>query len=69
MRRLPLSALRAFAAVFETGGVRPAARALQVTHSAVSRHVRELEAKAGALRSLADSLDGIAARIDRERPE
>jgi LysR family glycine cleavage system transcriptional activator len=47
MRKLPLSALRAFAAVFETGGVRPAARALQVTHSAVSRHVRELEAWLG----------------------
>jgi LysR family transcriptional regulator, glycine cleavage system transcriptional activator len=47
MRKLPLSALRAFAAVFETGGVRPAARALQVTHSAVSRHLRELEAWLG----------------------
>jgi LysR family glycine cleavage system transcriptional activator len=47
MRKLPLSALRAFAAVFETGGVRPAARTLQVTHSAVSRQVRELEAWLG----------------------
>jgi LysR family transcriptional regulator, glycine cleavage system transcriptional activator len=47
MRKLPLAALRAFAAVFETGGVRPAARALQVTHSAVSRHLRELEAWLG----------------------
>ncbi len=47
MRKLPLSALRAFAAVFETGGVRPAARALEVTHSSVSRHVRELEAWLG----------------------
>lgn len=47
MRKLPLSALRAFAAVFEMGGVRPAARALQVTHSAVSRHLRELEAWLG----------------------
>jgi LysR family glycine cleavage system transcriptional activator len=33
--------------VFETGGVRPAARALQVTHSAVSRHLHELEAWLG----------------------
>ncbi|GFE90122.1 LysR substrate-binding domain-containing protein [Steroidobacter agaridevorans] len=47
MRKLPLSALRAFAYVFETGGVRPAARALQVTHSAISRQVRELEAWLG----------------------
>lgn len=44
MRALPLNALRAFAAVYETGGIRPAARALDVTHSAVSRYVRELEA-------------------------
>jgi LysR family glycine cleavage system transcriptional activator len=47
MQRLPLSALRAFAAVYETGGVRPAARMLQVTHSSVSRHLRELEAWLG----------------------
>jgi LysR family glycine cleavage system transcriptional activator len=43
MRDLPLNALRAFAAVYETGGVRPAARALRVSHSSISRHVRELE--------------------------
>jgi LysR family glycine cleavage system transcriptional activator len=47
MQRVPLSALRAFAAVYEAGGVRPAARALQVTHSSVSRQVRELEAWLG----------------------
>ena len=47
MRDLPLNALRAFAAVYETGGVRPAARALEITHSSVSRHVRELEAWVG----------------------
>jgi len=47
MQRLPLSALRAFAAVYEAGGVRPAARALQVTHSSVSRHLHELEAWLG----------------------
>lgn len=44
MRELPLNALRAFALAYETGGVRSAARVLQVTHSAVSRHLRELEA-------------------------
>ena len=48
MRHLPLNALRAFGVVFETGGIRPAARALSVTHSAVSRHVRELEGWLGA---------------------
>ena len=47
MRDLPLNALRAFSVVYETGGIRPAARALQVTHSAVSRHLRELEAWLG----------------------
>lgn len=47
MQRLPLSALRAFAAVYETGGVRPAARALQITHSSISRHLQELEAWLG----------------------
>ena len=44
MKDLPLNALRAFAAVYEAGGVRPASRQLQVTHSAVSRYLRELEA-------------------------
>jgi LysR family transcriptional regulator, glycine cleavage system transcriptional activator len=48
MRDLPLVALRAFAAVYDSGGVRPAARRLRVTHSSVSRHVRELEAWLGA---------------------
>ncbi len=47
MRDLPLNALRAFAAVYDSGGVRPAARALRVTHSSVSRHLRELEAWIG----------------------
>ncbi len=44
MKTLPLNALRAFAAVYETGGVRPAARLLAITHSSVSRHLQELEA-------------------------
>lgn len=43
MQTAPLNAFRAFAAVYETGGVRPAARLLEVTHSTVSRHLRELE--------------------------
>ena len=47
MRDLPLNALRALAAVFETGGVRSAARLLGVSHSAVSRHLRELQAWLG----------------------
>jgi len=45
---LPLNALRAFALTVEKGGVRAAARELAVSHSAVSRHVRELETYVGA---------------------
>lgn len=44
---LPLTMLRALAAVYETGGVRAAARRLNVTHSAVSRHLKELESWLG----------------------
>jgi len=44
MRDIPLNMLRAFAAVYETGGIRPAGRRLGVAHSAISRHLRELEA-------------------------
>lgn len=40
---LPLNALRAFALAVEKGGVRAAARELSVSHSAISRHVAELE--------------------------
>lgn len=47
MRDLPLNALRAYAAVFESGGVRAAARQLEITHSSISRHLRELEAWLG----------------------
>jgi LysR family glycine cleavage system transcriptional activator len=43
MKELPLNALRAFAAVYDRGGLRPAARALEISHSSVSRHLRELE--------------------------
>ena len=43
MKDLPLNALRAFAAVHAVGGIRAAARDLAVTHSAVSRHLKELD--------------------------
>ena len=59
MRDLPLNSLRAFAAVYDTGGVRPAARALEITHSSVSRHVRELEAWIGL--ALIEPRDGARA--------
>ncbi|WP_169569379.1 LysR substrate-binding domain-containing protein [Sneathiella limimaris] len=47
MKNLPLNSLRAFAAVFEEGGVRPAARRLSVTHSSVSKFLSELETHLG----------------------
>ncbi|MEM8645203.1 MAG: LysR substrate-binding domain-containing protein [Pseudomonadota bacterium] len=47
MKDLPLNALRALAAVYETGGIRPAGRRLGVTHSAVSRHLNDLEKRLG----------------------
>src|SRR5437667_10787758 len=43
MNELPLNAMRAFALTIERDGVRAAARELHVSHSAVSRHLRELE--------------------------
>lgn len=45
--RLPLNALRAFEAVARLGSMTAAAGELGVTHGAVSRHVRELEAQFG----------------------
>lgn len=47
MHDLPLSALRALAAVYETGGIRPAGRRLHVAHSTISRHMKELESQLG----------------------
>lgn len=44
---VPLNMIRAFAAVFDAGGIRPAARRLGVTHTSVLRFVRELEAYLG----------------------
>lgn len=43
MEDLPLNALRALAMVMHHGGVRAAARELGVSHSAISRHLAELE--------------------------
>lgn len=45
--KLPLNALRAFAAVYAERGIRPAARELGIAHSSVSRHLSELEAWLG----------------------
>lgn len=47
MLNIPLNMIRAFAAVFDAGGIRPAARNLGVTHTSVLRFVRELEAHLG----------------------
>lgn len=43
----PLSALRAFGAVAEHGGLSQAARVLNVTHPAIAQQVRALEAELG----------------------
>lgn len=43
----PLTALRAFQAVAELGGLSAAARALNVTHAAVAQQIRALEAHLG----------------------
>ncbi len=56
MRELPLTLLRALAAVYETGGIRPAGRYLGIQHSAVSRALRDLEAWLGV--PLLDKRDG-----------
>lgn len=47
MDELPLQALRVFGEVVRHGGVRAAARALGIAHSAVSRRLGELERVAG----------------------
>jgi LysR family glycine cleavage system transcriptional activator len=47
MKSLPLNALQAFALAVGKGGVRAAARELSVSHSAVSRHLNELERRLG----------------------
>ena len=47
MKNIPLNALRAFTMIYSEGGIRPAARALGISHSSISRHLRELEAWIG----------------------
>lgn len=47
MKDLPLNAIRAFAIVYLTGGIRPAGRALGVSHSSIAKHVKDLEAALG----------------------
>ena len=54
MKDIPLNALRAFACVYDAGGIRPAARRLDISHSSVIRHVRELEAWLGVALLAAD---------------
>ncbi|MDX1517047.1 MAG: LysR substrate-binding domain-containing protein [Woeseiaceae bacterium] len=56
MYDMPLNALRALVAVREAGGIRPAARRLGVSHSSVSRHLREIEKWLGT--PLFESRDG-----------
>ncbi|MEM8596653.1 MAG: LysR substrate-binding domain-containing protein [Pseudomonadota bacterium] len=43
-----MNALRAFVSIYLTGGIRPAGRALGVSHSAVARQLQQLEALLGA---------------------
>lgn len=48
MRDLPLNGLRVLTAIYEAGGVRPAARVMGLSPSVVHRHLRELEMRIGA---------------------
>jgi LysR family glycine cleavage system transcriptional activator len=57
MAPLPLNALRAFALAVQHGGVRAAARELDISHSAVSRHIAELERWLGV--GLLERADGM----------
>jgi len=56
MKNIPLNSLRAFALAYQAGGVRSAARDLGVSHSSISRHIKELEAWLGV--ALLDHVDG-----------
>lgn len=47
MRDLPLTSLRALAAVHRAGGIRAGARFLGITHSTVSRQIKDLERSYG----------------------
>jgi LysR family glycine cleavage system transcriptional activator len=64
MQNIPLNSLRAFAAIYEEGGVRAAARALEISHSAVSRHLRELQAWLGT-----DLFEGGGHRVEQLSPQ
>jgi DNA-binding transcriptional LysR family regulator len=59
LSRLPLNALRAFEATARLCSMSAAANELGVTHGAISRHIRELEARFGVplLRRLAKSVE------------
>ncbi|WP_420547867.1 LysR substrate-binding domain-containing protein [Curvivirga sp.] len=48
MKSLPLNSLYAYWHVYSQGGIRAAARVLEVSHSSVLRHVKELEMWCGA---------------------
>lgn len=58
-QRLPLNALRAFEAAARLRSMSTAAAELGVTHGAVSRHIRSLEAEFGVplLKRLAKSVE------------
>jgi LysR family glycine cleavage system transcriptional activator len=43
MQRVPLTQIRALAAVYSAGGIRAAARELGISHSAISRHLADLQ--------------------------
>jgi LysR family glycine cleavage system transcriptional activator len=55
MNSLPLVALRAFAIVYQTGGIRAAASKLGIAHSSVCRHMRELETQLGVALTVQES--------------
>ena len=52
----PLSSLRAFEATLRTGSFSAAGRELNVTHAAISQHVRGLEKRLGTALLLKDGL-------------
>lgn len=67
MNNLPLNALRALAAVHEAGGVRSAARRINVAHSSISRHLDELEGWLGV--ALIDRSGGMRFSLTAEGRE
>ena len=48
LRQIPLTALRAFEAAGRHSHIRRAAQELHVSHSALSRHIRQLEERLGS---------------------